>query len=195
MCARTHFQSIARNNRKGCREGGYRKNAIVDARQEQRCIQGTCSRFLLCLTVETMHFLRANVCRARNAMTLGICSCKASGGNLSWKFWALSSSVSWGQRNSKISPEISRHFSWRLPGVSSGEIFHGSTSAKFAETTFWNVSKPVWHLCCMEAVPDRTWVHQNRVILCGCGGDSYRSRKNCDFLRPQDARFLCEENR
>ena len=35
--------------------------------------------------------------------------------NFSWKFWALSSFVSWGKRNSMISPEISRHFQWWLP--------------------------------------------------------------------------------
>ena len=34
------------------------------------------------------------------------------------------------------------------------------------------------------------WVHQNRVILCGCGGDLHRSpKKSRNWSRPQDARF------
>ena len=40
------------------------------------------------------------------------------------------------------------------------------------------------------------WVHQNRAILCGCGGDFYRSPKNrAIFWRPKMRDFLCEENR
>ena len=29
-----------------------------------------------------------------------------------------------------------------------------------------------------RSIRARTWVHQNRAILCGCGGDFYRSPKN-----------------
>ena len=63
----------------------------------------------------------------KNAMKLGICSCNASGEKsreiCREKFWALSSFVSSGKRNGKISPEISRNFSRRIPRAVSGEIF------------------------------------------------------------------------
>ena len=65
--------------------------------------------------------------RVENATRLGICSCKASGAK--WrevcreKILALSSFVSWGKMNSKISPEISRQFPWRLPRAVPGQNF------------------------------------------------------------------------
>ena len=80
------------------------------------------------------HFSRTSVCRVKNAVKSGICSCKAS--REKWremsceKFWAISSFVSSGTRSSKISPEISRHFPWQLSRTVSGEIF------KAADDTF-----------------------------------------------------------
>ena len=81
------------------------------------------------------------VCRVKNGMKFGICSCKASGEK--WreicreKFWVLSSFASWGKRNSKNSPEISRHFSWRLPRAVSGENFTAALLQALQSRSVW----------------------------------------------------------
>ena len=73
------------------------------------------------------HYLsRTHVRRVKNAITLGICSCKVSGEK--WceishgKCWVLSSFGSWGNRSTEISPEVSRHFHGDFHRAVSGEI-------------------------------------------------------------------------
>ena len=37
------------------------------------------------------------------------------------------------------------------------------------------------------------WEHQNRAILCGCGGDVYRCPQNHVVFKPEDARSPCDQ--